>query len=474
MTLSSSEQIEIVVTRPARKQSASSIGSGQVRLNNGLAVALAIFLAFVPIPLGGNRPFFWAANATVIGFIGLVYAVFLMSAREPWRIPLARHKSLVSLWLLTLAFLFVQALPLGTWLGGFSYTTLGGATFSTPTISLAPGATLLMALRLLTYGVFFYLVLQAAANRQRAANLANAVFFIICGHALYGILALTQLGDPLLIFEKWAYHGSATGTFVNRNSYATLLAFGLVMGLVLSLKNIFAEDVERGRNDHLASAALFMTGSLLIAATLFATQSRMGLFAGLVGATVSILIVGAKMRVKRPGGFQFALGLTVVLAVFALLLYGSGTVERLGSVERDFDIRYRFYQQIVGMISQHPWLGYGGGSFELAFPLVHTWPVSPDQVFDRAHSTYLALWSELGVVFGSLYLVMIAIIVATCGAYVVRRKQDWWLPVIVLGATTTGAVHSLVDFSLEMQANAFFFLAILGLGFSNFSRRDRT
>ena len=41
---------------------------------------------------------------------------------------------------------------------------------------------------------------------------------IACG--VYALISL-QSGDTILGLPKWAYLGSATGTFVNRNSFAT-------------------------------------------------------------------------------------------------------------------------------------------------------------------------------------------------------------------------------------------------------------
>jgi hypothetical protein len=38
------------------------------------------------------------------------------------------------------------------------------------------------------------------------------------------------------------------------------------------------------------------------------------------------------------------------------------------------------------------------------------------------------------------------------------------MPAAALGALVLGALHSTMDFSLEMPANMFLFLAILGLG----------
>ena len=43
------------------------------------------------------------------------------------------------------------------------------------------------------------------------------------------------------------------------------------------------------------------------------------------------------------------------------------------------------------------------------------------------------------------------------------RRGDWTAPAAAVGAIAVAALHSTVDFSLEMEANALFFLAILAI-----------
>ena len=72
-------------------------------------------------------------------------------------------------------------------------------------------------------------------------------------------------------------------------------------------------------------------------------------------------------------------------------------------------VRGDLYRQVWGMILARPWTGYGGEAFELAYPLFHRPPVDPDLVWDHAHSSYLALWTDYGLIFGSMPLLMLLI-----------------------------------------------------------------
>ncbi|WP_196259699.1 O-antigen ligase family protein [Pelagibacterium limicola] len=440
--------------------------SGQSRLNKGTAAALVAMLFLFPIPLAANRPIFWAINAMAIGALALVYAIAMMRMEERFRFPLLRVPALTILWTALCLYMVVQLLPVGA----FGAETRWGDIFTTSQISIAPGMTILALVQFATFGVFFFLMLQVTSNRSRAIPVAEALFAIVVAFAVYGVLALTQFGDTLLFFEKWAYHGSATATFVNRNSYATFLAFGLVIGAALSIRKL-----AEGRSPRGSTLILYGLGMAVIVSALLLSQSRMGLAAGLTGSVFVLAAGGVKMSRERP-----ALGLAVIclgaVAVAGLaMLFGSGTLERLGSTEHDLDVRRALYEQVAVLIGQRPWLGFGAGSFELAFPLVRDLPVSPDRVWDKAHSTYLSLWVELGLIAGSIPLLAIGWIGLKCARLFVLRKTDWTLPLAALGAIVVAALHSLVDFSLEMQANAFFLVAILAIGLageSNFVPRS--
>ncbi len=94
-------------------------------------------------------------------------------------------------------------------------------------------------------------------------------------------------------------------------------------------------------------------------------------------------------------------------------LYGSGTLERLGSVEREADYRFELYEQVWAMVMTRPWTGYGGGAFELSFTMFHQWPLSFDLIWQKAHNTYLGLFADYGLVFGSLPILVVLLSLLT-------------------------------------------------------------
>jgi O-antigen ligase len=118
-------------------------------------------------------------------------------------------------------------------------------------------------------------------------------------------------------------------------------------------------------------------------------------------------------------------------------------------------------------------LGWGGGSFELAFPLYHRLPLLTDGVWDHAHSSYLGLWVELGFLAGSIPILVIAGLGGAALRAFLRSRENWAIGLAACGAVVVAAVHSTVDFNLETQANTYLLVAILALALPGSLNRTR-
>lgn len=443
--------------------------SRQTGLNDALAVLLVIIVALIPVPLGANNAMTWTLSAAIVGALGIGYVVTLQLRDESLRVVPAKYGVEAGLWTVLLAYLVIQVLPLSALGVARTIADTAGNTYSLDQVSVAPGMTLLMAIRLAGYGLFLFLCLQVTANRDRATRLADLMLWVFAAHAVLGLLSLSFFGDTLLIFDKWAYRGVATGTFINRNSFATFLALGMVLGTGLTLRSAMRRRTQDGQrlprqDEMLVHTALMAVATMMILAALLATQSRMGLFAGLVGVLATVLGAVLKSTHRRLRTALIIAVAGLFLVVVAMAGFGMGTLERLGSVESAADVRFALYRQVWQMIEANWLLGTGGGSFEVAYPLFHRWPVSPDLIWDKAHNTYLSLWSELGLVFGSIPVIVFACLSGRLVVLIVRRSEDWWLPLVAFACLLVVAVHSLVDFSMEIQGVAYALLFMLSLG----------
>jgi O-antigen ligase len=256
---------------------------------------------------------------------------------------------------------------------------------------------------------------------------------------------------------------------VNRNTYGTFLAIGFVLGVGLTLRAALSRRSERGQrlpraDEKFVWVGLQVVGTILIFAALLASQSRMGLGAAMTGATVVVLIASIKSQLAHRRKGLLGLFAFVAIAGISLFIYGGGTLDRLGSTEADADVRQQLYLQVLQMIENHWLWGTGAGTFELVYPLYHRWPVSPDLIWDKAHNTYLTMWSELGLIFGSVPLLIFTALGTRLIILITQRRDDWWLPTLSLASIFVVGVHSLVDFSMEIQGVVFMLLFVAGLG----------
>jgi len=324
-----------------------------------------------------------------------------------------------------------------------------------------PKASLLATLRTLSYGAFFFLMLQVARNPRRASWMLETLFYAVLFYALIGFFArfnIAQLPEALMAGDS---QSGARATFVNRNSFATYLGFGLLVGITLIIR--------RASRLRFADTRLvvYFVAVMVIAVTLMATNSRMGVAAVLVALGVlGLILAGKRSEIGLPAAALGAIIIALAISA-AFYTYGENLLDRLGTVERDADVRFALYQQVWDMIMARPWAGFGADSFEISFQKFHSPPVSTDLIWDKAHNSYLTNWAEMGLVFGSMPAVLLALAFGVFCRSVYIRRQSFTLPLLGLTVILQGAVHSLADFSLEIQANVFLFLAIVAIALAN-------
>ena len=433
------------------------------------------------MPLGSNRPFFWAANGLLVAVITVVYLITLMSDAGRLRAPLTALGAPMTLVVLAVVWMVIQIIPLPLDLFSLPPSVVTEvvplqdvalpAIAHTGQISVDPSATLGMIVRYLTYALLCFLVVQTTVNPARARRLVQAVFWIAVLHGAAGIVLLLELGDTLLVVPKWAYEGFATGFFVNRNSFATFMAFGISAGAILAI-DAHAPGTgsnssrKRGNPEVAQSLLVYAVGLAILGTAVVLSASRMGALVSVLGIAVAFMIGAVRSKV-RAGGIAIGLIAVAALAAAVFLTAGGQLSDRLGSLESNLDDRLLLYEQVVGMIKAHPWTGYGGGAFAAAFPLFHELPLSADVTWDAAHNLYLELFAELGFA-AVLPLLAVVILVVRSLRALAHPGVHWVAPATAVCLTVVAAVHSLVDFSLQIEANVMLYIAVLAAGAAQF------
>jgi O-antigen ligase len=81
-----------------------------------------------------------------------------------------------------------------------------------------------------------------------------------------------------------------------------------------------------------------------------------------------------------------------------------------------------------------------------------------------AHDTYLETLQGLGLIFGPMLVATVVLLVWRCVKGAAMRQMNETLPAIAVGIAFLLGAHALVDFTLQLQAIALTFMALLGAG----------
>jgi O-antigen ligase len=118
----------------------------------------------------------------------------------------------------------------------------------------------------------------------------------------------------------------------------------------------------------------------------------------------------------------------------------------------------------MGSILNVPLLGYGYGTFADVFPMFRDQSVGTWGQWEMAHDSYLEAFQGLGLLFGSMLVASVVLLVWRCVKGAMRRQASETIPCVAASVAFLLGVQALVDFSLQMQAIAITFMAVLGAG----------
>jgi hypothetical protein len=432
-------------------------------------------LGWVPFWNGSNELIAWGINAILFPGLAAVYEVSLLIRGESHSVGVRNIAVSAGLLAAVALWTYFQTLdwshsaiahPIWEMAAG----ALGRQTRGS--ISVNPDLTNLALLRLITVAAVFWTALQLCRNGLRAILLVKSLALIGCAYAAYGLVALSLPTVGLPWLEDAAASGVVSSAFINRDSYATYAGLGLMTVAGLTLHLYGDELMERAISRRLAIAAAIETAGgkgaallgagFLISVALLLTGSRGGVSAAGLG-----LFVLAVLTPKR-GEHRARLGVLIIsgsLAVAALLfVFGDPLVTSLK--ERGISDPNRVSVDLLTMrsILDIPFLGHGYGTFADVFPMYRDRSISVYGTWREAHDTYLEIFQGLGLVFGSMLLISVFLLVLRCVQGAITRRENAVVPRVAAGAAALVGVDALVNFSLQIQAVALTFAAILGAG----------
>lgn len=414
---------------------------------------ILLLVVLTPLPYGSVEAWSTALWELLI-LLGLVLWCWRQALEG--RSSLPRQPLLLPLMALLLVGLF-QVLPLD-WAGSLGSFAGGGS--PTGTISHQPAATVQSLVKLLASASLLLLLSEVVTTPARRDLLVRVLLLVCVGIALVGI------GQNFI--GKLVWQRGTFGPFVNRNHFAGFLVMGagLFGGLLL------------GRSTRREWLALYGSGLLLLSAGVVLSASRGGLIA--LGSALLFLALVAVPLLFRQGGGRGArilrsasvLGLGAVAIVTALLVVGSeGLVQNLAqtgselegmqSAEERFS-RREIWQATGRLVRDYPWFGVGFGAFPYVYPRYD--PSAGTQRVEQTHNDYLQVLADTGVVGGGIAIFFVVLLFVR--GLAMAQTQDRRHRSIVLGALAgcfAMAVHSLVDFNLQVTVNAQLALVLAGL-----------
>lgn len=331
------------------------------------------------------------------------------------------------------------------------------------TITIDSFATTQAVIRIAASIAFFLLVATFVNTDQRRTIAVNTIL------AVCALVALVGIGQSFIGKALW--QRGTFGPFVNRNHFAgfMVMGVGLAGGLLI------------GRSVRRELLAVYGSVLLLLGAGVLLSASRGGVLA--LGAEILFLalvalpiaLTGSRRSPGRGALILRSFGALLIggaAIVGSLYLVGSeGLVRNISQTANEIDgrlplderySRRDIWQATSRMIADHPWFGVGLGAFPFAYTRYDQ--SSGAQRVEQTHNDYLQILADAGLVGGLLTLVFVILFFVS--AFRAARTHHRRRRSIVLGALSgcfAIAIHSFVDFNLQVTANAQLFLALLAL-----------
>jgi len=436
--------------------------------DQGLFVLYLAILLWAPLPLGCNRAGSSGLLAAMAFGLGTLWLILLAHDRATMTRALRKASGVIGLWGLLIAYVFMQATV--PWPA--DWTARGGewqeaarlaGIDAGATISTDPDKTLSSAWLSLALALMFCLSLVLVRTQQR---LRIAGYALVAGGVLqsaYGIVS--ALGDGSIEV--------ASGTYINRNHFAGHLEMTLAMGIGMLAGGRRLTSDAHGWRDWLRGGIRFMLseksmlriGVLIMALGLILSRSRMGNSAFMMSLTG----VGLLYLLLSQGTFRLRLTLLwVSILALDIALLGSyfglrELSERLeATTVAEMDKRVDLGSLLYPYVQDFLPFGSGLGTFRRAFSSYYN--EAFHVVYTNAEDEYLQFLGELGV--GVLALPLLVLSSLWVAIQALRRTEHIFIRGMSFAAVmaiVSLLIHSLVDFNLQIPANALMFVFMLSV-----------
>ncbi|WP_234681954.1 O-antigen ligase family protein [Bradyrhizobium monzae] len=320
----------------------------------------------------------------------------------------------------------------------------------------------------LLFALAFARAYLIATDEEAARSLLKATAYAGFAYAVYGIAAQLFVPTKLLWRTKEYYLAFATGTFVNRNTAAAFWGCCAVLFLgqllALSSHTWFAQRgprrVQRSFVDH---PIALCAGLLACLTAVGMTGSRAGVLLTLLGLAflANLQLMQYRDQLKR---YWLVAGMVALAAIVVFFVIGGMASSRVGMFGMGDPRRLEVYRTTLEMLTGHELFGWGLGNFESAFPAFRTADLGSQGIWDKAHSTPLEMLVSAGIPLTVLVCGLAVFFFGRMSLGSFARRRDNYMPATGAAVFLLGALHSCVDFSVQVTGFAVLFAAIVGCG----------
>ena len=420
----------------------------QLKANVGLVIMTSIVL-LLPLFKGGNY------SGVMPIFVFAMGVVFLLSISE---ISYNRDKYWFVVWAVVSVSVLIHAVLYPYFLVNERFFIDG----LSPQIAAELNAYQLSKIRMIEVWSFFTVMWLFAWKTSlfelKQLRIFLLVLFVALSfQALFGVVHFLSGSSSILgLWTKEFYLGDATGTFVNRNHFAGMLAIAspIVLSAILMQKPLIFPLLPKAFR--IAVALLYL---VILVLALISSHSRMGVVAAIFGLIVCYFFMNKTRDVDQVQlSFLKLFSVLFFLFLFAVW-FGLGDILQRYTELNDGNSRFDVWRAMFTKVPLDVWLfGVGPGSFEDVFQIIK--PSNFSVRFVYAHNDYLEFLFEFGIILSCLILVSLFFWVKHF--YQKFNKSNYFIAG-VYGSFVAIGLHSLVDFNLQVPASAMCFWISVGL-----------
>jgi len=448
-------------------------------MRTALEIILTLVIIGAALAFGGVQPLVYSLMEVVL------FVAALLLLLKPTRERSAEVK--VPLWpVLFAALVVLEVAPLPrslvarispARLASPRLESLGHSAAGWTTLSIYPHDTILGLVKFLAYVSAFALAAYLFDSRTKKSLLVRGLIYLGVAEAAYGTFQYLTGVQKIFAYTKQYYREDATGTYINHNHFAGLLELTLPFAAasVFYFFQLWSES-RRNMARRRAPAGAGSAGVLCVFYSFVLVIGLVGIIfsrsrGGILACTFSVVFMAvlAQLTIKRKAW---------MLGVFVLLICAAGYGIWIGLdpvLARFEEVRGANYFELEGrvpvwrdslrLVRDYPLTGTGLGTFELSFRHYQTTMVSLD--FDHAHNDYLELTSDTGLPGATLlFLPVLYLLIKMIGCFLGdSRRYRRTVVLACVGSTVALLVHSVMDFNLQIPANALIFSVVLGIGY---------